>query len=130
VTTNADIVRAASDAIVRGDTLALMGHLARDIRWSVGAGSPEAAPWFGVYHGKREVLQMMGDLADAGPFEITDIAMVAEDDLVVTWVHVTFSGPNGRAVDIDEAHLWRLVDGRIVSVDFLVDTAAVAAAFA
>lgn len=116
--------------MVRGDMLALMGHLAPDIRWSVGAGSPAAAPWFGVYHGKREVLRLMSDLADVGPFEITDKAMVAEGDLVVTWIHVTYSGPNGRAVDIDEAHFWRLVDSRIISVDFLIDTAAVAAAFA
>ena len=130
VKSNADIVRAASDAVVRGDALALMGYLSTDIRWEVHADKPEAAPWFGVYRGKREVLQFLEDIAAIGPVEITDRALVADGDLVVTWVHVKFRGPNHRAADIDEAHFWHLVDGRIDAVDILLDTAAVAATFA
>ena len=130
VKTNAEIVRAASDAVVQGDPLALMGYLAPDIRWSVGAAEPDAAPWFGTYVGKRGVLAFLERLTAVGEAEITDKALVADGDTVVTWVHVTFTGPNGRAVDMDEAHIWRLSHGRIVSVDLFVDTAAVAAAFA
>jgi len=129
VTTNVDIVRAASNAVATGDGLALMGLLSRDVQLTVGAGQPDAAPWFGVYHGKRGVLQFLEQLATIGPVEITDKALVADGDLVVAWIHIAFSGPNGRAVDMDEAHFWRLVDGKIVSIDYLVDTAAVAAAF-
>ena len=128
MTTNADIVRAASDAVVRGDALALMGHLTSDVRWEVHAADPDAAPWFGVYRGKREVLQFLEDIAAIGPVEITDRALVAEGDLVVTWAHVKFRGPSGREADIDEAHFWHLVSGRIDTVDILLDTAAVAAA--
>ncbi len=112
-----------------GDALALMGHLSRDVQLRVGAGQPDAAPWFGVYHGKRGVLQFLERLATIGTVEITEKALVADGDLVVAWIHVAFSGPNGRAVDMDEAHIWRLADGKIVSIDYLVDTAAVAAAF-
>jgi ketosteroid isomerase-like protein len=130
VKTNADIVRAASDAVVRGDALALMGYLAPEIRWEVHAADPEGAPWFGVYHGKREVLQFLENIAAIGPVEITERALAAQGDLVVIWVHVKFCGPHGRTVDTDEAQFWRLVDGRIATVDILLDTAAVAAAFA
>ena len=130
MTSNADIVRAASDAVVRGDALALMGYLSSDIRWEVHADDPDAAPWFGIYRGKRGVLQFLEDIAAIGPVEITDRALVADGDLVVTWVHVKFRGPNHRAADIDEAHFWHLVDGRIDAVDILLDTAAVAATFA
>lgn len=130
VKTNADIVLAASAAVVRGDALALMGYLASDIRWEVHAGDPGAAPWFGVYRGKREVLQFLEDIAAIGPVEITDRALVAEGDLVVTWAHVKFRGPSGREAGIDEARFWHLVDGRIDTLDILLDTAAVAAAFA
>ena len=129
VITNEEIVRRASDAVVQGDALALMAHLSPDVVWTVGAAEPEAAPWFGEYCGKRGVLQFLEDLSAVGPVEITDKAVLADGDLVVTWVHVIFRGPNGRAVEMDEAHFWRLADGRIVAVDLLVDTAAVAAAF-
>jgi ketosteroid isomerase-like protein len=130
VTTNAEIIRAASGAVVQGDALALMGYLASDVRWQVHSAEPDAAPWFGVYRGKRGVLQFLEDIAAIGPVEITERALVAEGDLVVTWVHVKFRGPTGRVADMDEAHFWRLVDGRIVTVDIMLDTAAVAAAFA
>ena len=112
-----------------GDALALMGYLTRDVRFNVAAADPDAAPWLGVYHGKHGVLQFLENISAIGPAEIIDKAIVAEGDLVVTWVHVTFKGPNGRAVAMDEAHIWRLVDGRITSVDIIIDTAAVAAAF-
>ena len=130
VTTNADIVRAASGAIVSGDALALMGYLSRDVRFTVEAADPDAAPWLGEYHGKRGVLQFLENISVIGPAEIIDRALVADGDLVVTWVHVAFTGPNGRAVEMDEAHIWRLVDGRIASLNIFLDTAAVAAAFA
>lgn len=128
--TNADIVLAASGAMALADALALMGYLAADVRWQVHAADPGAAPWFGVYRGKRGVLQFLQDIAVIGPVEITDLALVSEGDLVVKWIRVRFRGSDGRTTDMDEAHFWRLVDGRIVSVDILVDTVAVAAAFA
>ena len=129
MTTNADIVREAADALANGDGLTLMGHLSRDVQMTVGTGQPDATPWFGVYHGKRGVLQFLENARAIGPMEVTEKALVAEGELVVAWVHVSFSGPNGRAVDVDEAHFWRVVDGKVTSIDFLVDTAAIAAAF-
>jgi ketosteroid isomerase-like protein len=75
------------------------------------------------------MLQFLENARAIGPMEVTEKALVAEGELVVAWMHVSFSGPNGRAVDVDEAHFWRVVDGKVVSIDFLVDTAAIVAAF-
>jgi ketosteroid isomerase-like protein len=48
----------------------------------------------------------------------------------MTLLHVAFTAPNGRAVDMDEVQVWHLRDGKVCRVDTLLDTAAVAAAFA
>src|SRR5450755_4645431 len=55
VPTNADIVRTVTEALGRGDLLAVMGLVSRDVRWAVNAADREAAPWFRVYQGKRSL---------------------------------------------------------------------------
>jgi ketosteroid isomerase-like protein len=129
VTSNADIVRTVTAALDRGDALAVMAHLSRDVVWTIHAEDVEAAPWFGQYRGKRAVAELLEVLATIGFTETPQTGFVADGDTVVTLAHLVFDGPNGRHVETDEAQIWHLVDGRIVTVDVLLDTAAVAAGF-
>ncbi len=130
MTSNADIVRSATEALSRGDLLAVMGMVDRNVRWAVSAADRDAAPWFGVYEGKRSLPDFFAHLAELDFGEFTLKALLADDDLVMTWLHVAFTSPKGRAVEMEEVQIWRLAGGKIVSVDTLLDTAAVGAAFA
>ncbi len=128
--TNAEIVRSVTRAMEQGDPLAVMAHMTRDVVWNVHAAEPDAAPWFGVYEGKRGVAAFLDDLASVGFTEAVHTGMLADGDQVVTVTHLAFDGPNGTHVEVDEVQVWRLVDGRVATVDVFLDTAAVAAAFA
>jgi ketosteroid isomerase-like protein len=126
---NVDTVRAVTEALGRGDLLAVMGMVAKDVRWAVNAADREAAPWFGVYQGKRSLPDFFSELAKLDFTDFTLKAILSEGDLVITWLHVAFTSPLGREVDMEEVQIWQLADGKVASVDTLLDTAAVAAAF-
>jgi ketosteroid isomerase-like protein len=130
VPSNADIVRTVTEALGRGDLLAVMGLVAKDVRWAVNAADKEAAPWFQVYEGKRSLPDFFAELSELAFTDFTLKAMLSDGDLVMTWLHVAFTSPQGRAVDMEEAQIWQLADGKVQSVDTLLDTAAVGAAFA
>ncbi len=130
MTANADIVRSVTEALSRGDLLAVMGLVDRNVRWAVNAADRDAAPWFGVYQGKRSLPDFFAQLAELDFSEFELKALLSDGDLVMTWLHVAFTSPKGRQVDMEEVQIWRLADGKIVSVDTLLDTAAVGAAFA
>jgi ketosteroid isomerase-like protein len=130
VSSNTDIIRTVSAALERGDSLAIMGLVSRDVRWTVAAADETAAPWLGTYHGKRALLDLFAALGTVEFTSITERAMVANGDLVILWLQVAFTSPKGREVDMEEVQIWQLADGKVVGVDVLTDTAAVAAAFA
>jgi ketosteroid isomerase-like protein len=130
VLSNAEIVTAVTEALGTGDLLSVMGFVARDVRWAVAATDREAAPWFKVYEGKRALPDLFAELSQVTFTDFTLKALLSEGDLVITWLHVAFTSPKGRPVDMEEVQIWRLSDGKVKSVDTLLDTAAVGAAFA
>ena len=127
---NADIVKTVTEALGRGDLLVVMGLVAKDVRWAVNAADRDAAPWFGVYQGKRSLPDFFAELAKLTFTDFTLKALLADGNLVMSWLHVAFTGPNGRSVDMEEVQIWQLADGKVHSVDTLLDTAAVGAVFA
>jgi ketosteroid isomerase-like protein len=130
VPSNAEIVSSVTEALGRGDLLSVMGLVAKDVRWAVNAADRDAAPWFGVYEGRRSLPDFFAQLAELTFTDFTLKAMLADGDLVITWLHVAFTSPKGRAVDMEEVQIWQVADGKVQTVDTLLDTAAVAAAFA
>jgi ketosteroid isomerase-like protein len=130
VATNSEIVRSVTRAMEQGDPLAVFAHLARDVVWNVHAAEPDAAPWLGVFEGRRGVAKLLDALSTIGFTEAAHTGMLADGDHVVTLTHLAFDGANGTHVELDEVQVWRLVDGKVASVDVFLDTAAVAAAFA
>jgi ketosteroid isomerase-like protein len=130
VSSPVETVRAIQEALGRGDIMAPMAHLARKVRWAVNTARRDAAPFFGEYHGRQGVAAFMEamDTVDMTSFEIK--AVVGEGDLVMVWLHMAFTAPTGRTVDMDETQVWRFEDGKVISVDLYPDTLAVADAFA
>ena len=132
VATNAEIVRSVTQAMERGDDLAVMAQVTRDVVWNVHAAEPDAAPWFGVYEGKRGVADFLDDLrlgrlhrrpSTTGLMADGDTVMtVTAPGLRRTQRHATSRSTRSRS------GAWST--GRIASVDVFLDTAAVAAAFA
>jgi len=126
---NTEIVDIVSDAIAEGDAMKVMAWVAKDICWTAQAADHDAAPWFGVFRGKRGLLDLFASFTTVEYTEVSRKAIVAQDDLVMTWVHVGFVGPSGISAETDEVLIWRFAEGKIVAVDGMFDTAAVAAAF-
>ena len=124
------IVRQIQEALGRGDILAPMAHLSRKVRWAVACADREAAPFFKEYTGRQGVLAFMKDMdvVEMTAFEIK--AVVGQDDLVFVWLHMAFTAPTGRTVDMDETQVWTFAEGKVTAVDLFPDTQAVAAAFA
>lgn len=125
-----ETVRQIQEALGRGDIMAPMAHLARKVRWAVACADRDAAPFFKEYTGRQGVVAFMQDM---DVVEMTDFqikAVIGEGDLVVVWLHMAFTAPTGRSVDMDETQVWTFSEGKVVAVDLFPDTQAVAAAFA
>jgi ketosteroid isomerase-like protein len=124
-----DTVRLIQEALGRGDIMAPMAHMARDVRFAVNCTDREAAPFFGEYRGRQGVAAFFEamDVVDMTAFDIK--AVIGEGDLVMVWLHMAFTAPTGRTVDMDETQIWRFRDDKVISVDLFPDTLAVAAAF-
>ncbi|MDA8341348.1 MAG: nuclear transport factor 2 family protein [Actinomycetota bacterium] len=125
----AGVVRTVTEALARGDLLTVMGHVTGDVEWSVCAADRRAAPWFGAYRGRRQLSAMFEALAELAFDDFTLRRLVADGDLVFTWLHVAFRTPTGRSVDTEEVQIWELDGAKVRRVRTLLDTAAVAAAF-
>jgi ketosteroid isomerase-like protein len=125
-----DTVRHIQEALARGDIMTPLAHMAPHIRWAVACADRRAAPFFKEYHGRRGVADFMQDMGvvDMTDFEIKDI--FGHNDRVLVWLHMAFTAPTGRTVDMDETQIWTFADDKVVAVDLFPDTQAVAAAFA
>jgi ketosteroid isomerase-like protein len=125
-----EIVTTVLDALSHGDFMKIMGLVARDVRWAVNAADRGAAPWFGVYRGRASLPGLFEAFATVEFTDVTLKAVIGEGGIVASWSDVAFTSPNGRHVSMQEVQIWHVVDGKIASVDTLLDTAAVGAAFA
>ncbi|MHB1519145.1 MAG: nuclear transport factor 2 family protein [Acidimicrobiales bacterium] len=129
MSTNAEIVRRVTDAMGRGDPLGVLAYVSNEVRWAVSTHDRDSAPWFKEFRGKPGVAAFFEELSKMVFSEFTVKAIISEGDLVMSWLHVVFAGPNGHSVDMDEVQIWRFLDGKIISFDAVLDTASVVAAF-
>ena len=125
-----DTVLRIQEALGRGDIVSPMAHFSRKVRWAVACADREAAPFFKEYTGRQGVLAFMEamDVVVMTDYQIK--AVFGEGDLVFVWLHMAFTAPTGRSVDMEETQIWTFSEGKVVSVDLFPDTQAVAAAFA
>ena len=112
-----------------GDLMSAVGLLDRDVRWAVNAQDRSAAPWFGIYQGRREVLNFLEAIATV-EFDVLKLLQVVDgENLAIGLFEVEFRGPSGAQVAMLETQVWRFKASKVCSVDILLDTAAVGAAF-
>jgi ketosteroid isomerase-like protein len=127
---NVATVRHIQEAIGRGDILAPMAHMSRNVRWAVACTDRQAAPFFKEYNGRQGIAAFMQDMdvVEMTAFEVKSV--FGQGDLVCVRLHMAFTTPTGRGVDMDETQIWTFSEGKVISVDLFPDTQAVAGAFA
>lgn len=129
MSTNVEVVRKIQDAISRGEIIEAVAYLARDVRWAVNTMDRDVAPWFEEYRGRSGVAAFFEALSQVEMRQFEVKAVAGDGELVTVWLHVRFTAPSGREVDMDEVQLWTLNEGRVRSVDLFPDTLAIARAF-
>lgn len=70
----------------------------------------------GTYEGREgfaEVVRRVKDLTDGSMTAQPEVVM-AQDDAIMMYVHVTGSRPDGREYDSHQAYLYRFRDGKII----------------
>jgi ketosteroid isomerase-like protein len=110
---NKELVKNGYDAFSAGDVQAVMDLFDDDIEWV----QPGRSAISGTFHGKAEVMEFLGRLAEKSP-TVTVKRLLAEGDTVVAITEVTVEGETSEDVDI-----MTIRNGKTVRMDVHGDTA-------
>ena len=111
---NIKLVRTAYEAFGRGDIPAVLDAIDDDCDWGVEA-SARIAPYYGVRHGKAEILAFFQELAATFAverFEPTAIAGDGDDVLAVVAYAIT-SNATGKSGSMNIHHHFKVVDSKL-----------------
>ena len=111
---NIKLVRTAYEAFGRGDIPAVLDLIDDDCDWGVEA-SAHIAPYYGVRHGKGEILAFFQELASTFAVErFEPTAMAADGDDVLAVVAYTIrSNATGKSDTMNLHHHFKVVDGKL-----------------
>ena len=115
-------VKAAYEALGRGDLPAVLGAMTEDIEWH----QAEGGPYGGVYRGPQAIAEnVFGPLlTDVPDFALTPKEYVASGDTVVAVVRYTGTGKStGKELDLPVVHVWDVRDGKLARFRQFMDTA-------
>lgn len=127
--TNLEVIRATYDGASEDNGRALMAALAPDARWTEAAGFPYAGTYVGPEAIAAGVFQRLGSEWIGYRAEVH--SYLADGDRVAAFgVYSGMYKATGKAMRATFAHLYRLKDGKIVSMEQVVDSAVVRAAMA
>jgi ketosteroid isomerase-like protein len=126
---NIKIIKDVYEAFGRGDVAAVLAAVADDVDWAAEAAG-SGAPWYGVRHGKAEVVQFFEAYgATMEVQEWTPLAFAASDADVHTVVRLrSRSRATGKSVAMNLHHFFTLRDGKIAYYRGTEDTAQTEAA--
>jgi len=110
---NKELVKKGYEAFSAGDIKSVLGLFDDNIEWV----QPGDTAISGTYHGKTEVLEYIGRLAEKS-VTVTLKRLVAEGDTVVALTDVAVGGERGQNADV-----FTLRDGKAVRVQVHTDTA-------
>lgn len=110
---NKAIIERGYRAFSEGDMETVMSLFDDDIEWV----QPGESSVSGTFHGKAEIMEHLGRLAEKG-LTVKLNRLVAEDDIVVALTEVTAGGETGSDADV-----FTLRDGKTVRVEAHGDTA-------
>jgi ketosteroid isomerase-like protein len=109
---NLEITKKAYAAFSSGDAEGAMAAMADDIEWVV----PGASAVSGTYHGKQEVGEFWGRLAEKG-FSTSPQYWFSDEERVVVLTQVTIDGQQADAADV-----LTFRDGKLVRFQSAGDT--------
>ena len=126
---NIKIIKDVYDAFGRGDVAAVLDAVADDVDWAAEAAG-SGAPWYGVRHGKGEVVKFFeafGAVMEVQ--EWTPLAFAASDADVHAVVRIrATSRATGKPLAMNLHHFFTLRDGKIAYYRGTEDTAQTEAA--
>lgn len=107
---NAEIVREGFDRFVQGDVAGLVGLFSDDAVWHV----PGANAMAGDYRGRDEIIAFLRRTAEltGGTYRVELLWVVADDEHTVAVYRAQGERDGGRSLDIEQALLVELQDGR------------------
>jgi uncharacterized protein len=120
---NVKTVNAVYEGFARGDIPAVIDLVADDVDWASEAASTDV-PWWGVRHGKTEVVAFFEALGtEMEVTEFTPLVVVGDGDDVLTVVRYgAKSRTNGKAATMDLHHHFKFRDGKIAHYRGAEDT--------
>ena len=110
---NKDLIKRGYEAFAARDIETVMSLFDDDIEWV----QPGESSVSGTFHGKAEVMEHLGRLAEKS-LTVKLNRLVAEGDTVIALTEVTAGGESG-----DDADVFVLRDGKTVRVEAHGDTA-------
>jgi ketosteroid isomerase-like protein len=111
---NIKSVRTAYEAFARGDIAAVLERVHDDCDWGVEANGKIAA-YYGVRHGKDEILSFFRELASTFDVErFEPVAMAGDgDDVLAVVVYTIKSRATGKSATMNIHHHFKVVDGKL-----------------
>ncbi|HKP43733.1 nuclear transport factor 2 family protein [Mycobacterium sp.] len=110
---NKDVIKRGYEAFTAGDMDAVMNLFDDDIEWV----QPGQSSVSGTFHGKTEVMEELGRLAEKS-LTVKLNRLIAEGDTVVAITEVTAGGETGEDADV-----FTVRDGKTVRAEMHGDTA-------
>jgi uncharacterized protein (TIGR02246 family) len=107
---NAARAREGFERFVQGDLPALLGLFADDAVWHV----PGSMALSGAHRGRDAIVAFLRGTAEltAGTYRVELLWTVADDDHLAAVYRATGERPDGRTLDVEQALLVELDDGR------------------
>lgn len=126
---NAKMIARLYEAFGRGDVGVILDALTDDVDWSADTSS-NAAPWYGVRHGKEEVqsfFHSFGSTMDV--VEFTPLTFATNDDSVLAVVRCRATARGtGRSIDMNLHHYFKFRGDKVCYYRGTEDTAQTEAA--
>jgi ketosteroid isomerase-like protein len=121
---NIKIIQGVYEAFGRGDVAAVLDAVAEDVDWAAEAAGT-GAPWYGVRHGKDEVVKFFEEFGTAMEVEEwTPLAFAASDADVHSVVRIRARArATGKALTMNLHHFFTMRDGKIAYYRGTEDTA-------
>jgi ketosteroid isomerase-like protein len=109
---NKELIKKGYDAFAKGDVETVMSLFDDDVEWV----QPGESAVSGTFHGKTEVMEYLGRLAQKS-LSVKLKRMIAEGDTVVAITDVTVDGETGEDADV-----FTVRDGKTVRAEMHGDT--------
>jgi len=127
---NLEIVKSFYDAFARGDGPGALALLAEDVYWLEAESYPyaDANPYVGPEAVTRGVLNRVAHDWDDFTVEVKELFAAGDDKVVAQGRYHGLYKATGKSIDAQVAHIWTVIDQKIVAFQQYADTLKVVSA--